>query len=257
MSEFRCKQFCIKQDKAAMKVGTDSLILGAWSQVDKLINLTDNDKSEITLPDYKVLDIGSGTGLLSLMLAQKTQPAKQRQVIIDAIELDPNGFLQTQSNSQQSPWADRINSRELDFFNLPARQKYDWAIANPPYFQSDNCQNQPRQLARQLQGVSWTHWFKQCANVIKSEGILELVIPTDIAEKLIIAAQLNAFVLQACLNVKTAPAKPTKRTCLRFKKQANSTENNQAQQQELVIYDSQNQYTQAYKKLLKDFYLKF
>ncbi|WAJ69084.1 tRNA1(Val) (adenine(37)-N6)-methyltransferase [Catenovulum adriaticum] len=256
MSEFRCKQFCIKQDKAAMKVGTDSLILGAWSQIDKLIDLVDSDKNQ-PLKDYTLLDIGSGTGLLSLMLAQKTQHAKHRNVIIDAIELDPNGFLQTQSNSMQSPWADRINSLELDFFNLPARQEYDWAIANPPYFQSDNCQNQQRQLARQLQGISWNSWFKQCANVIKEEGILELVIPTDITETLITAAQFNGFILQARLDIKSTPVKPAKRTCLRLKKRLYPTPNIQVQQQTLVIYDSQNQYTPTYKKLLKDFYLKF
>lgn len=240
-----------------MKVGTDSLILGAWSQIDKLVDLVGSDKNLQAAANYKALDIGTGTGLLSLMLAQKTQHLTQIQLMIDAIELDANACIQAQLNSRQSPWSHRIHVYEQNFFKLSAVQTYDWAIANPPYFQSDNCENKQRQLARQLQGSSWADWFKQSAYLLKENAVLEMVIPTDIAANLITSAELYSLVLQAKLNIKTTPVKPAKRTCLRFKKQSENKTNILVQQQELIIYDRQSQYTPAYKKLLKDFYLKF
>src|ERR1700684_2120654 len=117
-SYFRFKQFIIHQDKSAMKVCTDSCIFGAWTV--KHLNGA-----------KKILDAGAGTGLLSLMLAQKSESQ------IDSIELDPDSAVQALENIMASPWSKRIRLLEGNVLYYPLRSEYDFIISNPPFFDSD------------------------------------------------------------------------------------------------------------------------
>src|SRR5271154_3865208 len=117
-SYFRFKQFIVRQDRSAMKVCTDSCILGAWSAT----RLHDAKK---------ILDIGSGTGLLPLMLAQYSHSE------IDGIELDHESYKQAEENINESPWSDRLQIMEGDARYYPYKEKYDFIISNPPFFESD------------------------------------------------------------------------------------------------------------------------
>ncbi|MCU4676978.1 methyltransferase [Catenovulum sp. 2E275] len=265
---FKCKQFTVKQDLAAMKVSTDSLILGSWSQLADLLDEDDNklNSASSLAASHHVLDIGTGTGILSLMLAQKTQ-ASLSPVYLDAIELDSAACQQAEDNFINSKWRDRLAVRQVNFFDLQQSDYYSWAIANPPYFSSDNCSDQQRQLARQLQGNSWSDWFTQCHLVLKNKAKLEMIIPADIADKLVSIAGEKGFNLIARLDIMPAPNKAAKRVCLRFEKSADQINHYRCeskfdrepayQQQSLLIYQQDNQYSPAYKALCKAFYLKF
>ena len=115
-SVFHFKQFFIHQDKCAMKVGTDAVLLGAW--------VTPNGSNHI-------LDIGTGTGVIALMLAQKTNSP------IDAIEIDPDAFGQAKENISGSPWKDRVTIYQADAAQFAFSSKYDILVSNPPFYENE------------------------------------------------------------------------------------------------------------------------
>lgn len=159
-SYFQFKQFKIEQGSAAMKVSTDACIQGAWTAV---------------LPeDRAVLDIGCGTGLLSLMLAQR-----QDQIHIDAVELDADTALQAAENVKQSPWNDRINVFQDDIKDFLPEKKYDLIICNPPFFQNsllgpDELRNQ----ARHNHTLSYQDLFSVIEKHLQPGGRASILLPT-------------------------------------------------------------------------------
>ena len=118
---FQFKQFTIWQDKCAMKVGTDGILLGAW------VNLTEN---------AQILDIGTGTGLLALILAQRSQTSLHTTIV--AVEIDDEAYQQATDNIQKSPWGDRIQTyhSSIQNFAINCSQQYDLIISNPPFFEN-------------------------------------------------------------------------------------------------------------------------
>ncbi len=248
-----------------MKVGTDSLILGSWSQADCL--LKDNVEQQAhssriqigKLAVKKILDVGTGTGLLSLMLAQKTQ-SEQTRVYIDAVEIDADACEQAAINFSRCKWHNRLNLIRQDFFELTDIKKYDWIIANPPYFSSDNCMDEQRQLARQTRGISWQSWLNQISIMLKPSAICELVVPHSVASLLTGLAADYSLKLKSRLDIKPSPQRAVKLCCLRFQKVDTigfSLNLDEVQIETLQIYDTDNAYTPAYKTLCKAYYLKF
>lgn len=159
---FRFKQFFIRQEFASHKVGTDSVMFGSWVHASNPAN---------------ILDIGTGTGLLALMLAQRFHGA-----VIDAIELDKEAFIEASLNFSYSPWFDRLNAIHADFndWHPKANKKYDLIISNPPYFhQSLKPPSNKKALARHQDSLDILKLIAHSITLLSSEGTICLILPLD------------------------------------------------------------------------------
>lgn len=234
MSGFQFKQFFIAHDRCAMKVNTDGILLGALADVT-------NAK--------QILDLGTGTGLVAIMLAQRTDVA-QNASQITALELDPNATEQALTNAQQSPWAKRIHVLNQDVLHFCPSEKFDLIVANPPYFLSSlHAQNAQRNLARHSLEAPQT-WLVKAAQWITPNGKICFILPTDIAQRL--CEHAHTFHLHCIEQVEicTKTGKVPKRIVLTF-----SPIYTPMSKRSLTLYDEQNSYTEAFKRLTADFYL--
>lgn len=238
---FQFKQFYVAQDQCAMKVGTDGILLGAWADI--------TNKKQI-------LDLGTGTGLIALMLAQRSSPQSQ----ITGVEIEPNAFQQAKQNCQQSKWANKIQLFQQDIFDFckNTNQKFDLIVANPPYFTTGiQCASEQRELARYIQ-QSHLSWLLAAANCLTKTGKIQFILPYNSGINLIKQTALQSqeklpilFCTEIC-EVITKITKPAQRLLLSFEFNPISLEKNQ-----IIIYNENNQYTDNFKSLTKDFYLKF
>ena len=164
---FRFKQFTIQQEHAAMKVGTDGVLLGAWASVPG--------------PGSRVLDVGTGTGLIALMIAQRT-----RDVWVDALEIDPSSARQANANIQNSPWKERMNCIHSSFqdYSSQGKYQYDQIICNPPFFSgSSKTPSKEKNLARHDDSLSLRDIFKGSVTLMKGTTIISLILPVDKEEQ--------------------------------------------------------------------------
>jgi tRNA1Val (adenine37-N6)-methyltransferase len=234
--QFQFKQFSIQQNQTAMKVGTDSVLLGAWCPINN--------------NPYSVLDIGAGTGILSLMIAQRSK-AEQ----IDAIEIDENAYEQCVENFEASPWSDRLFCFHagLDEFVEEPEDEYDIIISNPPFYSEDyKTENKQRDLARFQDALPFEDLI-EAANLLLSEnGIFAVIIPYKEEERFLdLCAQVELFPVKVT-RVKGSHATPIIRSLLAFKRYELSV----LEADELVIEINRHEYTDTYINLTKDFYLK-
>lgn len=251
---FQCKQFYLKDDQCAMKVGTDSLLLGAWVSADLLQQA------------QRVLDIGTGCGVLALMLAQRTA-ANKEPVQIDAVELDAAAAGQALANVQAAPWPERmrvIHDNLLNWAQWAPAQGYDVLISNPPYFADAlPSASSQRTLARHQSGLALADLVATAAALAAPAALFALVLPVNQQAQLLELAQTNGFALQRLCVVKPQPAAATKLILceLRYTNQPLPT-----RYEELTIAltsagaaDTKKsaavQYTSAFKQLTQDFYL--
>lgn len=232
---FQFKQFTVYQDHCAMKVGTDGVLLGAW---------TDCENAQ------RILDIGTGTGLLALMLAQRCS-AK-----IAAIEIDESAVIQAKENVQNSPWANCINilhSSFQDFCNTQTNC-YDLIVSNPPFF--ENALKSPlekRTIARHTDKLKLTEILEGSKKLLSKQGNLNLILPYKEGLLLIEEAKQCGFYCRRKTTVFPRKDSAAKRILLCFKLEPCLCE-----ESELTIeIDKRHQYTEAYKELTKDYYLKF
>ncbi|QCX37716.1 methyltransferase [Aureibaculum algae] len=232
---FSFKQFTVNQDQCAMKIGTDGVLLGAWSSIKH------NPES--------ILDIGTGTGVIALQLAQRSDAE-----IIDAIEIDDNAFEQAVENFENSSWGDRLfcYHASLEEFTNEIDDHYDLIISNPPFyndaFQSDD---NARNTARFTDSLPFDILLKSVSKLLSSHGIFTVIIPFKEEENFInLAKEHNLFVNTIC-NVKGTPTSDIKRSLLEF-----SFTENEVIIEDLVIETTRHQYTDTYIELVKDFYLK-
>lgn len=233
---FSFKKFTVLQDKCAMKVGTDSVLLGAWCPIDN--------------HPFSVLDIGAGTGILSLMLAQRSN-AEQ----IDAIEIDENAYEQCVENFENSPWSDRLFCFHagLDEFVAEPEEEYDIIISNPPFYSEDfKTDNSQRDLARFQDALPFEE-LVEAANLLLSEnGIFAVIIPFKEEERFIdLCAEVELFPVKVT-RVKGTHNTLVVRSLLAFKRYELSV----LEADELVIEINRHEYTDDYINLTKDFYLK-
>ncbi|MDR1055587.1 MAG: methyltransferase [Prevotellaceae bacterium] len=235
-SYFKFKQFTIHQDSTAMKVGTDGVLLGTWVTIGNA---------------ERILDIGTGTGLLALMLAQRNT-----QAVIDAMEIDALACRQAQLNVRNSPWPERINMLCSSFqkFSKEYHQRYDLIVSNPPYF--NNSLKSPviqRNIARHSDSLSYIDLITGVKKLLKDSGRLAVVLPVDEGGVFIRQSIENGLYCCRRLNVKPNANKPVKRVLLEF---ANQTQS--CSEQTLCIETGEHHnYTPEYKALTKDFYLMF
>lgn len=229
---FAFKQFTIFQENAAMKVGTDSVLLGSWASV--------KDPSNI-------LDIGCGTGILSLMMAQRYENAK-----ILAIELDKNALKDAVINVTQSNWKDRIELIEGDFLSAEFSQPFDLILSNPPYFPDDT--RSPisnRSLARNGNGNLLLSWFLRAKELLTPSGIITMILPlnlwTSLEDEL---RDMGLFLNKICF-IKPKAYKNAHRVMLSI-----SLKQTTPLKEELIIEkEKRHDYTDEYRKLTSDFYL--
>ena len=232
---FNFKQFHVNQDRCAMKIGTDGVLLGAWTP---LIN-----------NPYNVLDIGAGTGILSLMLAQRSN-AEQ----IDAIEIDEDAYEQCVENFETSPWGDKLFCFHagLDEFVDEPEDEYDLIISNPPFYTDDyKSENTSRDLARFEDALPFEELIEAAALLLSDNGIFSVIIPFKEEERFVsLCKELDLFPLKIT-RVKGTPTTEIKRSLLAFCKMEQTPLID-----ELVIEISRHNYTPEYIELTKEFYLK-
>ena len=232
---FNFKQFHVNQDRCAMKIGTDGVLLGAWTP---LIN-----------NPYNVLDIGAGTGILSLMLAQRSN-AEQ----IDAIEIDEDAYEQCVENFEASPWGDKLFCFHagLDEFVDEPEDEYDLIISNPPFYTDDyKSDNTSRDLARFEDALPFEELIEAAALLLSDNGIFSVIIPFKEEERFVsMCKELDLFPLKIT-RVKGTPTSEIKRSLLAFCRMEQTPLID-----ELIIEISRHNYTPEYIELTKEFYLK-
>ncbi len=232
---FQFKQFTVNQDRCAMKIGTDSVLLGAWA------SLNHNP--------FSVLDIGAGTGVLSLMIAQRSNAE-----LIDALEIDSDAYEQCVENFEQSTWGDRLfcYHASLDEFTDEIDDQYDLIISNPPFYSEDSKTNIPeRDLARFQDAMPFQHLL-QCASKLLSEnGLFSVIIPYKEEQNFIQLASDFSLFPNRILHVKGAENTPIKRSLIEF-----SFIEETVKYSNLIIETERHNYTKEYIDLTKDFYLK-
>lgn len=222
-----------------MKIGTDSVLLGAWCPIDN--------------NPFSVLDIGAGTGILSLMLAQRSNSELTTQ--IDAIEIDEEAYEQCVENFENSPWSDRLFCfhASLDEFVDEPEDEYDLIISNPPFYSEDyKTENSQRDIARFQDALPFENLIEAADLLLSENGIFAVIIPFKEEEKFIdLCAEVELYPVKVT-RVKGTPTTEIKRSLLAFKRYELST----LTANELVIETSRHQYTDEYIELTKDFYLK-
>lgn len=236
---FRFKQFNVQQDKAAMKVGTDAILLGAWANFDP--------KTE------RVLDVGAGTGILSLMLAQRFPKSK-----VDAVEIEKRAFEECKSNFEHSKWSSRltvVHQSIQDYVDSLQQSglRYDAIISNPPFFKETILpSSKERTIARNSISLSFQDLIQTVSQLLTSNGLFSTIIPyKDESDFRVLCEQKGLFANQICRVIGT-PDSDFKRSLLRF-----SFENRTPEFSEICIENTRHKYTPEFVELTKDFYLNF
>ena len=235
---FRFKQFTVRQGGAAMKVGVDSVLLGAWADAGNAV---------------RILDVGAGTGLLSLMMAQRYP-----DVLIDAVEIDHEAYRQACENVFNSMWNHRIRVVCDDFFHYTEHCpfRYDLIISNPPYFTASlKPIDGKRHVARHNDSLPHRRLLAESAKLLHPAGVLAVVLPPAEAATLIDNAATCGLYLKRTLCVQSLPSKPAYRMLLEFSPL--SFGERSGVRLLCIEKDDRSDYTDEYKHLTGDFYLKF
>lgn len=231
-SYFQFKQMRIEQDQCAMKISTDACVQGAWTPVSSVC--------------ISVLDIGTGTGLLSLMLAQRNNHLK-----IDALEIDPLAAKQARENAAQSNFAAQISVHQIDAKLWNSESGYDLIICNPPFFtQSLKSENEQRNLARHNDSLAFEDLVKLIETNLKNEGSASILLPSTELERWETALSASELYTVHQLLIKPFGHSIANRVIILLKKTASKPIT-----EELVIYQSPKVYTTVFTDLLRPFYL--
>ncbi|MBF4483915.1 methyltransferase [Flavobacterium sp. CSZ] len=237
MSKFTFKQFSVEQDKTAMKIGTDGVLLGSWAPIHH--------------NPFSVLDIGAGTGIIALMLAQRTH-AEQ----IDALEIDEDAYEQAVDNFENSPWGDRLFCFHagLDEFIEEPEDEYDLIVSNPPFYADDyKTENEQRDLARFQDAMPFEELVEAADLLLSENGIFAIILPYKEEAKFIALAKVSELYPTKITRVKGTPTSSVKRSLLAFSR----NETDEIEIDELTIEIERHVYTSEYIELTKEFYLKF
>lgn len=220
-----------------MKVGTDGVLLGAWAPVEH--------------QPYAVLDIGAGTGVIALMIAQRSH-AEQ----IDAMEIDDDAYEQCVENFEASPWADRLFCYHagLDEFMDEPEDEYDLIVSNPPFYSEDyKSGDDKRDTARFTDSLPFEDLAEAASILLSDTGIFAVIIPFKEEDNFIALSKENELYPVKITRVKGTLTTEIKRSLIAFSRDENAV----ATIDELVIETARHQYTPEYINLTKDFYLKF
>jgi tRNA1Val (adenine37-N6)-methyltransferase len=229
---FQFKQFIIHQEKCSMKVTTDASLFGAWV-------------ASLKINAVHVLDIGAGTGLLSLMVAQKND------AFIEAVEIDSSCHEQLNENISQSPWEKRCNAVHQDIREYESDKRFDLILSNPPFFEGQlTSPTQGVNLARHEEGLSFTSLFSQSKRLMHKDGYFFVLIPSNRKDETIqLAKQVDLFPHYS-VAVKQSPMHDPFRYMIGF-----SVGTTDSKEEVIVIKNAQNEYSTRFIELLKDYYL--
>lgn len=216
-----------------MKVGTDGVLIGAWADVS-------NAK--------RALDVGTGCGIISLMLAQRGP-----EMMIDAIDIDHDSVTEAQYNFDNSPWHDRLRAIEGDFNTVELTEKYDLIVSNPPFFTGGIVSpKESRMNARHTVSLDYNQLLARAKTLLNSSGIISIVSPCTEREVILDACRVNALYVKRITEVYPLENQPAKRILWEF-----VTEPAEPQVSALVIEKIPGEYTEEFRSLCSDFYLKF
>ena len=234
---FRFKQFYIEDSKCAMKVGTDGVLLGAWCPLDRYADRRQNTEYR---PNYKILDIGTGSGLIARMMMQRFPEAE-----VEGIDIDEAAVEQARENGVRA-YVSRLQEWKKE-------DGYDLIVSNPPYFQNSlKNPDKGRELARHTDSLSYEELIDHSARLLREGGQLALILPADKeAEMRQIAASKNLF-LTHVTRVYSKESKPARRVLLAFRYQISDISRTE---DTLVLEDEKGGRSTAYQELTKDFYL--
>ena len=227
---FRFKQFTVFHDQCAMKVGTDGVLIGAW---------TDCSQAE------RILDVGTGSGLIALMLAQRSK------ALIDALDIDENACIQAKYNVENSTFRERIQVIQSDFNHFNTDHKYDLIVSNPPYFvNSLPAPDRQRNMARHNHTLSFETLLKKSVTLLTEKGKIALILPYDAENQIQFLAENNGLFLYRKTIVCPKPDTNPKRILLEYAKVKASSEVS-----ELYIEKEQHVYSEEFRQLIEEFYL--
>ena len=233
-NSFQFKQFTINQDRCAMKVGTDGTLLGAWANA--------------PVEPCRILDIGTGTGLVALMMAQRYPKS---QVI--GIDIDRDAAIQAQENVDASPFSNRVKIINADAVKIEDKEGFDAIVCNPPYFvDSLTCPQDQRTLARHTITLTYEQLIQTAYKLLKNDGMFSIVVPTENNDAIESAAALAGFMISRICMIKTTPNKLPKRQLIEFRK--NRIDRIDFCEEILEIFP--NQRSDWYYELTRDFYIK-
>lgn len=232
MAVFRFKKFDVRHSHSAMKVGTDGVLLGAWADVSN---------------SNTILDIGAGTGLIALMLAQRTTNAQ-----IHAVEIDADAYNEMSHNFQESPWNDRLQAFHTSIQSFSTSNTYDLIVSNPPYFKGGTKSHVAgRKSARHEDQLPQNELVDAASAHLTPNGRLCLILPYPEGLKMEELANKNGLYLNKVLSFCSKQDRPTERLLMEFSKIKSDRSSSQ-----MIHYDSNGEWTEDYKLLTKDFYLK-
>jgi tRNA1Val (adenine37-N6)-methyltransferase len=241
---FRFKQFTVQQSATAMKVNTDGVLLGAWTDVRGAA---------------RILDVGTGTGVIALMLAQRTKTA-----LIDAVEIDRNSAMQAAENVAHSPWPERVRVFALSFVNYAAKtaERYDLVVSNPPYFVDALLPGtEQRLLSRHAESLPYEDLIAGVHTLLTDNGRFSLILPYAEANIFIAKAAVAGLYCTHKTNVCSVRGKPVKRVLMLIERKPAPV-----REETICIYmphsdtqskDTADNYSPEYSALTKDFYLYF
>lgn len=227
---FRFKQFSVRHDRCAMKVGTDGVLLGAWGSVE----------------GKRILDIGTGTGLIALMAAQRNPEAD-----VLGIDIDESAVAQASENVAESPFSRQIECILQDVLTFESEAPFDAILCNPPFFTEDTLpDNRSRALARNNKCLPFPQLIKKVAVLLAENGTFSLIVPSGLVQEIVGLCMENGLHLVRRCQVHTTARKPPRRTLLEFSRQNRSCE-----MQTLCLVAGDGTRSQQYQELTKDFYL--
>lgn len=230
---FHFKKFSVRHDRSGMKVGTDGALLGAWVDVRQAT---------------QILDIGTGTGLITLMLAQRAPES----VTIDAVEIDDQAHADAQENIAASPWHDRINLHHSSIQRFHTTTRFDLIVTNPPYFQkSYKPPTAQRETARHTEHLTFAEILSTTEKLLTQAGKLNLVLPYTEGLQFINLAEHKGLYCSRKWIFRTRENKPVERFLLELGWGKKSMDEG-----EILLYSSGEEWSPEYKELMQDFYLK-
>jgi tRNA1Val (adenine37-N6)-methyltransferase len=232
---FRFKQFTIYHDRCAMKVGTDGVLLGAWVNID-------NSKN--------ILDIGTGSGLIAIMLGQRANAS------IEAIEIDQSAYMQSAENIRNCPWSSRISVKNISFqeYTLNHQKQFDLIVCNPPFFEKSLQSSLPlRNMARHDNILTHSEIISYVLKILNPGGRFGLIIPYAEGVQFIAKASKKGLFCIRKTSVKTKLHSSVKRLLMEF----STIPENYRENTLIITGDGEEVYSTEYKDLTKDFYLNF
>jgi len=227
---FAFRQFAVRQDRCGMKVGTDGVLLGAWAAGGK-----------------RILDIGTGTGLIALMMAQRFPNA-----VVDGIDIDTDACQQAEENVRESPFAGRITILNQPLQHFSHSAKYDCIVSNPPYYDSSlPCPDKRRSVARHTENLSFAELASNVGRLLTDEGVFSVVLPAERMDSFLAEALIfSLFETRRC-KVKTTAEKPPKRVLMSFAKHRPTVRGSTVE----VLTTPDGARSSWYNDLTQDFYL--